>query len=117
LFWPYAGRRRTLVASGPVQHAEDLEDVAVAVVAAEFVARAVETEHNLPSLPPGGGSAKMAVWHRHGSDWAGWHLDRDELAMGLKMGVDAEASGLEMALMSSARAAGPQVEAVHCSPC
>jgi hypothetical protein len=43
--------RHTLITGRPVQHAENLEDVAVAVIAVEFVARAVEAQNNLPRLP------------------------------------------------------------------
>jgi hypothetical protein len=44
------GAGRTLITGRPVQHAEDLEDVAVAVIAMELVAGAVETEHNASGL-------------------------------------------------------------------
>lgn len=37
-----------LIISRPIQHAEDLEDVAVAIIAVELVAGAVEAEHQLP---------------------------------------------------------------------
>ena len=44
------GSGRTLITGRPVQHAEDLEDVAVAVIAMELVAGAVETEYNASGL-------------------------------------------------------------------
>lgn len=46
------GREKTptLIAGRAIQHAKDLEDVAVAVIAAELVAGAVEAQHQLPWL-------------------------------------------------------------------
>jgi hypothetical protein len=43
----------TLITCCSIQHAEDLQDVAVAVIAMEFVARPIKTQHNLSRLPMG----------------------------------------------------------------
>ncbi len=81
----------------------------------EFVACAVETQHDLARIATGRGGTRRVLW-RHGRDWAGGQLGREKLVMGLTMGVDAETSGLEVVIMSSAAAAGPQVKVVHCLP-
>lgn len=54
-----------LVVGRPVKHAEDLEDVAVAVVAVELVAGAVEAQDQLTGAP-GPGGLNGARWMARG---------------------------------------------------
>jgi hypothetical protein len=64
------GGGRTLITGRPVQHTEDLEDVAVAVVAMELVAGAVKTEDNSSGLFVRTRRPGMVFWCR-GRCWAG----------------------------------------------
>jgi hypothetical protein len=102
------GRSRTLIARRPVQHTENLEDVAVAVIAVELVACAVKTEHNLPRLSVGAGSPWVVVCS-DGSDGAGWKVSREKFFTGVKLRVYPRASGPDVAIMAT----GSQVELVH----
>ena len=81
----------------------------------ELVARPVEAEHNLPSLPAGRRTARAVVGCR-GSDRAGGNPRRKEVVvvMGVNMGIDAEASDGDGALVPAAAAVGPEMEVIHC---
>jgi hypothetical protein len=67
----------TLITGGSIKHTIDLENVAVAVIAMELVARAIKAQDNLAGFALE--SAGIYDLICHWALWARWHMGREEL--------------------------------------
>jgi hypothetical protein len=97
----------TLITGRPIQHAEDFQDVAVAIIAMELVARSIKAQDDFPRFPMR--TVRMAV-HRHCGSWARWKISRKELLGRFNVRVNSWAGTMNVALVTTRYR---QVEVIH----
>ncbi len=100
----------TLVTCVPVQHPKYLQDVAVAIVTLELVARAVEAQDELLRTP----GARVTIHHAHDARFPREIIEREEVLVGLRfVGVLTSQAGSTIGAPCSISCTRSEMVSVH----